>query len=152
LLYPEEKNLSVLVEKVSEAIGLAPFQLAADHSYRIGPSAPQSAVSVVEGIKPRLCPKCGKETVRLLTLCHTCKELSEGGKFKTVWACKYQKVNASGAPLINQYGLPVLVEGCGYMEKSEKSTPEWLTEQRIEYKNQTKRSLGIQTLTDKGVE
>lgn len=149
LLYPEEKNISVLVEKVSEAIGLMPFQLAADHSFRI--QAPSQATAT-EAIKPHLCPKCGKATVRLFPICQTCVELSEGGKYKTIWACKYQAVDARGTPMINQFGLPFLGEGCGYMEKSEKGTTEWLEELKIPYQNQTKRSLGIQTITDKGVE
>lgn len=150
LLYPEERNISVLVEKVSEAIGLAPFQLAADHSFRV-PSA-QQAAPFQEAIKPRLCPKCGKQSIRLFPICQTCDELSEGKRYKTIWACKYQKIDRQGNALVNQYGLPVLAEGCGYMEKSEKGTTEWLTELGIEFQNQTKRSLGIQTLTDKGVE
>jgi hypothetical protein len=54
--------------------------------------------------------------------------------------------------MLNPYGLPVLKEGCGYQEKSEKSTTEWLDELGIRYENQSKRSLGIQTLTDEGVE
>lgn len=150
LLYPEEKNLTVLVERVSEAIGLAPYQLAANQSFRM-PDASMQTRQVSEAIKPLLCPKCGKESVRLFPVCHTCKELSEGGKFKTIWACKYLAVDARGTPIMTPYGLPALEEGCGYMEKSEKSTTEWLNELGIKYENQTKRSLGIQTLTDEGV-
>jgi len=151
LLYPEENNLTVLVEKVSEAIGLAPFQLAANQSFRVADASMQTR-QVSESIKPRLCPKCGQESVRLFPVCHTCKELSEGGKYKTIWACKYPAADSKGTPIMTPYGLPVLKEGCGYMEKSEKSTTEWLDELKIHYQNQTKRSLGIQTLTDKGVE
>jgi len=150
LLYPEEKNISVLVEKVSEAIGLQPFQLAADHSFRV--NSPQQRTMVVEAIKPKLCPKCGKETVRLFPICQTCDELSENRKYQTIWACKYPKVDAGGTPMFNQFGLALLGDGCGYMEKSEKGTTQWLEELKIPYQNQTKRSLGIQTLTDKGVE
>lgn len=149
LLYPEEKNLSVLVDKVTEAIGLMPFTLAANQSFR---DASMQVHPVTEAIKPRLCPKCGKESVRLFSICHTCKDLSEGGKYKTIWACKYQAIDAKGAQIMTPQGLPVLKEGCGYMEKSEKSTTEWLDELGIKYENQTKRSLGIQTLMDKGVE
>jgi hypothetical protein len=107
---------------------------------------------VTEAIKPRLCPKCGKESIRLFPICQSCDELSENRKYKTVWACKYQAIDTKGTPMLTPYGLPVLQEGCGYVEKSEKSTTEWLHELGINYENQTKRSLGIQTLTDKGVE
>jgi len=150
LLYPEEKNISVLIEKVSEAIGLFPIETATNHNIYTKPPQPLQR-QISESIKPTLCPKCGKESIRLFPICHGCTS-SEGGKYKTTWACKYQKVDADGTLMFNPYGLPILVDGCGYEKKSEKSTTEWLDELKIPYENQSKRSLGIQTLTDKGVE
>lgn len=74
------------------------------------------------------CPKCDKETLLILGLCGTCKD-AEGGKFKTKLECG----------------------DCGFKELSQKFVVQVLNEHGFDFKTQTKRSLGIKTLTDEGV-
>jgi hypothetical protein len=42
----------------------------------------------------------------------------------------------------------MLLPGCGFSERSERTTTSWLDELGIDYGIQTKQSLGIKTITD----
>ncbi len=90
-----------------------------------------SMMNKLPSILPRRnCQKCGgTETVSLKDLCPKCAD-AEGGKFRSAWLCSQ----------------------CGEKVKSEKAVSQWIEEFRIDIPEwATKKSLGIQTITDDGI-
>ncbi len=71
------------------------------------------------------CPECNK-LMKLEDLCDSCYRVTEGGKYKSRWKCWT----------------------CGYSEKSEKRVSTWLNELNVDYRTQTKESLGIRKVAD----
>jgi predicted amidophosphoribosyltransferase len=92
------------------------------------PTPEESARANPDHPMVNICPVCRKKSYYLTSICRSCKE-SEGGKYKTVLECFE----------------------CHHKEKSEDPIVVWLDKWKIEYKTQTKASLGIGTLTDEGV-
>lgn len=136
LLYPDEKDVTTLYKKASSVLGVPEIQttsIQADHLP--APHEMMKPETVMEGksgyVIPRQdCPLCGgKNTVALVSLCTGCAE-AEGGKYRTMWFClSCQK----------------------HKDKSDKPMVKWLEELDIEFSNQTKKSLGIETFTDEGL-
>lgn len=120
LLFPEEKNITILYEKTASLIGLMAFQTTSSMQGNHLPAPHEMAPA-------RICPKCGKKTFEIFGLCPTCQE-SEGGKFRTLFECS----------------------DCHHKEKSEKPMVVWLQEMGVDFRTQSKSSLGIKTITDEG--
>ena len=129
---PEEKNITVVYNETAELLGIAPVVTT---TRTAGSRSPAPHEMVAENgfplIPKRVCPVCGQETVELHSICGGCAD-AEGGKFKTLWKCS--------------------VSECSFKEKSGKPLVVWLQEMGIDFGNQTKKSLGIKTITDDGLE
>lgn len=122
---PKENNITTLYRDTSALLGIEMIEThtgQADHL----PSVSESMADI--GIPNMECPSCKKKTFQIFGLCPTCKD-SEEGKYKTKFECSE----------------------CHYSEKSEKHMVRWLQEMGIDFGNQSKKSLGIKTITDKGV-
>lgn len=125
LLHPEEKNITKLYEETSVLLGMPLIPTSTADAGKL----PSPAESMKEmGMPHRVCPQCGKETFQIFGLCASCQE-AEGGKFKTLFECSE----------------------CHFKEKSKKPIVVWLREMDWDFGNQSKRSLGIQTITDDGI-
>ncbi len=125
--WPEEKNITKLYEMATKELGIEVKVLdtiTANHLPTPEESArgnPRSKFSIV-------CPKCQKKSYILHGLCKSCKD-AEGGKYKTMFKC-YE---------------------CGNQERSEEPMVTWLNKLDIDFRTQTKESLGIQTMTNEGL-
>ncbi len=125
--WPDEKNITKLYEMTIKELGIEIKVLdtiTANHLPTPEESArenPSSKFSIV-------CPKCQKKSYVLHGLCKSCKD-AEGGKYKTMFKC-YE---------------------CGNQGKSEKPLVLWLQRLGIEFGTQSKGSLGVKTITDKGL-
>jgi len=124
---PEEKNITVIYNETAPLFGFASIQLS---SRVIGhlPTAEESARDNPDSPLVQICPKCGKKSYFLHGLCRNCKD-SEGGKYKTIFKC-YE---------------------CHHEEKSKEPMVVWLDRLGVDFKSQTKKSLGIETITDDGI-
>jgi DNA-directed RNA polymerase subunit M/transcription elongation factor TFIIS len=127
LLYPDEKNITTLYETTSRALGLALIETTTASANHL-PTPAESAKANPENLLNQVCPKCQKNSFILHGLCPTCKD-SEDGKYKTMWKCY----------------------DCGHQEKSEEPMVIWLQKLGIDFRIQSKQSLGIQTVTDEGI-
>ena len=136
LLHPEEKDLSVLIRKVSMEMGmggLPPLEsFDASHTPSPEESLRERRELMRKAVRPRPptkeCPQCRQNSFELFTLCRTCQD-AEGGKYKTIFVCSQ----------------------CGFRERSELPTTIWLDKMKQEFEMQTKETLGIRTVTDEGI-
>ncbi|RPI56016.1 MAG: hypothetical protein EHM49_01190 [Deltaproteobacteria bacterium] len=126
LLWPEERNVTTLYRKASEALGIPTIETTSASATHL-PTPKESAQERPEKFAST-CPKCGEKSYYIVSLCKSCKA-SEGGKYKVMFEC-YK---------------------CGYSEKSEEPMVVWLERLGIDFGTQTKKSLGIETLTDEGL-
>ena len=123
-LFPEEKNISTLLKKYFEPHNITPPRFSNTGTRR----PPTVQDSMTEKGHLIQCPQCKAFTLKLFALCHSCKE-SERGAYKTKLQC----------------------DACGYTQRSPKNVIEWLTIFRVDFNSQSKKSLGIKTVTDDGV-
>jgi len=158
LLWPDEKNITNLYERASEALNVPKFLTTTkdgDHlptpmESALGPGIEgnvddikikgyvipindvrKRGVQVNGDIVNKLtseCPSCHKRSLVLHGLCRSCKD-AEDGKYKTMLRCGE----------------------CGYSQRSEDPIVTWLDKLGIEFGTQTKESLGIKTVTDEGI-
>ena len=125
--YPDEKNITKLYHLACRDRGIEPTTLStkiADHL----PTPAESAREHPESKFNLACPKCGKRTYVLHGLCTGCKE-AEGGTYKTAFRC----------------------HECGHYERSKEPLVIWMQRLGIEFGTQSKKSLGVKTITDDGV-
>jgi hypothetical protein len=125
---PEEKNITTLYEEASGILGVPTIEtttLDVDHL-----PAPHETYKEdgTPAIPLRECPKCREKSMHLFGLCPTCTD-SEGGKYRTKFVCSL----------------------CQYEEKSEEHMVIWLRKMGVEFGNQSKKELGIKTITDDGI-
>lgn len=127
---PEEKNISKVYLEMCELVGISPVVTQVSSVPRPKDGTLFFARPSVQRFKApsKPCPQCGMETCRLLGLCASCKD-AEGGKYRSTWKCAQ----------------------CGYQEKSPKAITTWLDELGIDFGSQSKKSLGIDIVTDEGV-
>jgi hypothetical protein len=124
---PDEKNITILYEETAPLFGITPAPLYSSDVDHL-PTPEESARENPQSPFLQICPKCGRNTYLLKGLCGGCKD-SEGGKYKSIRSCM----------------------DCKHQEKYEKPMVVWLEELGIDFSTQTKKSLGIQTVTDDGV-
>lgn len=128
---PEEKNVSKVYLEMCELVGIPPVVTKVSSMPRQTEGAlvfTRPQVGKRSKAPQRSCPQCGMETFLLLGLCASCKD-AEGGKYRSTWKCAQ----------------------CGYQEKSPKAITTWLDELGIDFGSQSKKSLGIDIVTDEGV-
>lgn len=130
---PEERNITILYNEMAPLFGIFPVQMnsgEADHLPKLQEVIGNDGMPLVPLQK---CHKCGKDSMEIFGLCPTCEdakgENDEPGKYKTKFVCKE----------------------CGYSERSEKHMVIWLQEMGVEFGSQTKKELGVKTITDEGV-
>lgn len=125
LKWPNERIINNLLEMGSKDLGLTLKKLTSKNATHL--PTPEESAREDPGTKfSLLCPQCGKKTYVLRDLCRSCKE-SDHGKYKSKLEC-YE---------------------CGRKEISEKPIIIWIQESGEDFKMQTKKSLGIDTITDK---
>ena len=127
LIWPEEKNITVLYQKASEAIGMEVVKTTSAMANHL-PTPEESAKENPQSNFPIICPKCNKKSYIIFGLCKSCKD-AEGGKYKTMFRC-YE---------------------CKHEEKSTEYMIVWFQRLGIDFSTQSKRSLGIKTITDEGI-
>lgn len=127
LLYPGERDVTELYRKTCEAIGRkVEFIKSSDVNHM--PSPEESARQDPNSKFTIICPQCGKRTFVLYSLCRSCKD-AEGGIFKSMFKC-YE---------------------CHHEGKSKESIVVWMERLGIEFATQSKKSLGLKTITDGGI-
>jgi hypothetical protein len=138
---PEEMNITALYNETAPLLGILVVPMSsrdADHM----PTLSEAMAPNGKFLIPRRdCPQCGrKESHILYSICPSCTD-SEGGKYKSMWFCGEMDLHRN------------LVQntGCGFTDKSEKFFSQWITELGVEIPTGTKESLGIKTVTDKGL-
>lgn len=124
-LFPKEKDVTILLNKTAVLIGIPPEILTSDKADHL-PTPEESAREDPGSRFSLICPQCGKKAFVLSDLCPDCKA-SEFGKYKSKLEC-YE---------------------CKHLLISEKPVIIWLQESGEDFKMQTKKSLGIETITDK---
>lgn len=129
---PEENNITLLYNEMAPLLGIPIVQLnskMADHL----PSPAEMKDADGKFIVPyKSCPKCGKMTF-LLPICQSCKD-AEGG-FMSGYKCDEKN------------------GGCGFVdEKTDEAWSKRLRKMGINIPDGTKESLGVKTITDKGLE
>ena|SRR3989337_1089869 len=127
LIWPEEKNITVLYQKASEAIGMEVVKTTSAMANHL-PTPEESAKENPQSKFSIICPKCNKKSYVLHSLCKGCKD-AEGGIYKTMFKC-YE---------------------CHHVEKSKEPLVIWMQRLGIEFGTQSKESLGIKTVTDEGL-
>lgn len=78
LFFPEEKNVTALLNKTAALIGVQPEEFTSDQADHL--PTPQETGPFF------LCPKCGIKKLTIDGLCPTCTE-SEDGKFHSKLSC-----------------------------------------------------------------
>jgi hypothetical protein len=140
ILYPEEQDLTVVYEKARQRIGMDPI-VTSTSAPVAGTISNQGVTATVEQDAQRMLnlarsmeieykcpnPNCNSQKVILMDLCRNCKDGQAG--YRSAIEC------------------PV----CHTREKFDKPIAVWLKELGIDFGMQSKRSLGIRTLTDEGV-
>jgi len=143
---PEEKNISILYNEASMALGIPMIETTtgdADHL----PATHEMKNDQGKFIVPRKdCPQCGKKDSMMLgPLCLTCEDAKgeDGapGKYKSMHQCGEK----------DKDGKIVPETGCGYKERFEKHFVQICNELGVDFKGGTKESMGIRTYTDNGV-
>jgi len=125
--WPSQKNITKLYEMACRDLGVESKIISMPTSNHL--SIPEE--SVKESIQSKLsalCPKCGKKSFTLYPLCRSCKD-AEGGKYKVIFRC-YE---------------------CKFEGKSMEPLVVWLERLGIEFGTQSRKSLGIKTITDGGL-
>jgi len=130
---PEEKNITVLYEETAPLLGIAPERRSSSDSSNLPTPNEMVFADGTPMIPLQKCPKCGKDSMEIFGLCPTCEdakgENGEPAKYKTKFVCKE----------------------CSYSERSEKHMVIWLQEMGVDFGNQSKKELGIKTITDDGI-
>ena len=143
---PEEKNMSILYDEASMALGIPMIETTtgdADHL----PAPHEMKNEGGKFIVPRKdCPQCGKKDSMMLgPLCLTCEDAKgeDGapGKYKSMYQCGEK----------DKDGKIVPETGCGYKERFEKHFVQICNELGVDFKGGTKESMGIRTYTDNGL-
>lgn len=124
---PEEKNITVIYNETAPLLGIVPVQLLSNMINKF-PTVEESARENPNHPLVQICPKCGKKSYFLRGICKGCKD-SEGGKYKTIFQCFE----------------------CHHQEKSQEPMVVWLDRLGIDFRTQSKKSLGIETVTDDGL-
>ena len=124
--WPNEKNITILYRMACKDLGIEPKTISTAIASRL-PTPEESAKENPQSKFAILCPSCGKKSSVLHGLCRSCKD-SEGGKYKTMFRC-YE---------------------CKYQVKSTEHLVVWMQRLGIEFGTQSKQSLGIETIIDKG--
>jgi len=130
--FPEERNVTTLYNETAPLLGISPTQMSSSDVDHLPSPQEMKGSDGTSMIPLQKCPKCGKDSMEIFGLCPTCEdakgENGEPGKYKTKFVCKE----------------------CSHFEKSEKHMVIWLQEMGVEFGNQTKKELGIKTITDGG--
>lgn len=124
---PEENNITIIYNETVPLLGLYPTQLSSKIVRNL-PTVEESAREHPDSPLVQICPKCGKKSYFFHSICPKCKD-SEGGIYKTIFQCFE----------------------CKHQEKSKESVVTWLDRLGIDFRTQTKKSLGIKTVTDDGL-
>jgi hypothetical protein len=125
---PEEKNITTLYEEASSILGIPTIQTTTQDADHLPAPHEMKKEDGMPMIPLRKCPKCEKDAMQIFGLCPDCED-SEGGKYETKFECSE----------------------CHYSEKSEKHMVLWLQEMGVDFGNQSKKELGIKTITDEGL-
>jgi hypothetical protein len=148
LLFPDEKNITKVYEETCKLLKVpvmrtvvqakkldgTPYNIKAVETHINVPDhlpAPHEMEDTTgHPLVPRRdCPECKeKDALALSPLCLSCKD-AEGGKYRSVWFCTK----------------------CQYKERSEKAFVKWLDELGVDFTNQSKKAMGVQTMTDEGL-
>lgn len=130
---PEELDVTVLYNEASEALGIPLIRTTTGNADHLPSPREMMKPDGMPVIPLRDCPKCGQNSMQIFGLCPTCKdakgENGEPGKYKTKFMCTE----------------------CKHEEKSEKHMVIWLQEMGVDFGNQSKKELGIKTITDDGI-
>jgi len=124
---PKEKNISILYDETAPLLGLIPSNLSSNN-YNHLPTPEESARGNPNSPLVQICPECGKKSYVLRGLCRSCKD-AEGGIYRTMFECFE----------------------CKHKERSKEPMVVWLDRLGIDFKTQSKASLGIKTVTDDGL-
>jgi hypothetical protein len=124
--WPDEKNITKLYQMACKDLGIEPKTISTAIANHL-PSPEESAKENPKSKFTIICPKCGKRAYFLTGLCKGCKE-AEGGTYKTKFSC-YE---------------------CGHSERSKEPLVIWMQRLAIEFGTQSKKSMGIVTITDEG--
>ncbi len=124
---PEEKNITVIYNETAPLFGIIPIVISSNIASHL-PTPEENARQNPNHPSVQVCPKCGKKSYFLYGICGKCKD-SEGGIYKTMFQCFE----------------------CKHQDKSKESMVVWLERLGIDFRTQTKKSLGIKTLTDNGI-
>lgn len=128
LFWPEEQNVTILYEGMCKKLGI-PVAMGSSRKSNHLPTPAESARHNPESPLIQICPNCGKRSYVPSSICQSCKD-SENGKYKAMFECFE----------------------CKHKEKFDKWLVQVLNEKGIEIPSGMKRSLGIKTMTDGGLE
>jgi len=130
---PIEDNITILYEEASIALGIPFIKTTTLDANHIPSPHEMMNPDGTPKVPLKKCPKCGKDAMEIFGLCPTCEdakgENGEPAKYKTKFVCKE----------------------CTYSERSEKHMVIWLQEMGVEFGNQSKKELGVKTITDEGI-
>lgn len=130
---PEEKNITNLYEEASILLGIPTISVTTRDANRIPTPYKMVKENGTPIIPLKKCPKCGQDAMQMFGLCRTCEdakgENGEVGKYKVKFECTK----------------------CHFKERSEKPMVIWLQEMGVDFSNQSKKELGIKTITDTGL-
>lgn len=139
---PEERNITTLFNEMAPLLGVMVVPM--DSSQVNHLPAPHEMVDEETGkpvIPKKDCPQCGeKEVMNLHPICSGCVD-AESGKYKTMWFCGEMDQSRNLIP----------GTGCGFKDKSDKHFVTWLDELGIDFKNMSKREMGVKTVTNEGL-
>lgn len=124
--WPNEKNITKLYQMACKDLGIDPKTISTSTASHL-PTPEESARENPRSKFSIICPKCNKKSYVIFGLCKSCKD-AENGKYKTMFKC-YE---------------------CKHEEKSTEHMVIWLQRLGIDFGTQSKQSLGIKTITDKG--
>jgi len=125
--WPEENNITILYKKACVEMGIEEKVLTSESVNHL-PTPQESAKENPHHPLVQICPECGKKAYTLRGLCRSCKD-AEGGIYRTMFECFE----------------------CKHKERSKEPMVVWLDRLGIDFKTQSKASLGIKTLTDAGL-
>lgn len=124
--WPNEKNITKLYQMACKELGIEIKSLTTATANHL-PTPEESARENPRSKFSIICPRCNKKSYVLRGICKGCKD-SEDGKYKTMFKC-YE---------------------CHHQEKSKEPLVIWMQRLEIDFGTQSKQSLGIVTITDKG--
>jgi len=125
--WPDEKNITRLYQMACRDLGVEPKTISTSTANHL-PTPEESAKENPQSKLSTICPKCGKKSFVLHPLCKSCKD-AEGGKYKVMFRC-YE---------------------CKFEGKSMEPLVVWFQRLGIEFGTQSKKSLGVKTITDDGL-